>query len=135
MERRTLILILASFLLSSFSFLLTPIDLIYSNALLSPNVCISFICIAVSSFPMLLDCLWDLLSKFKWIQMGSSRDHSYLTQRLVIFIGFIYPTIGYFLLKSFNRSSIGIYYTALINSQIIWVGGWGIYSQLAFLKK
>ena len=82
MEKTTLLIISTSCLLSLLCFIPSPVDLIYSQALLSVNVSTSFLCAAVASFPMFLDCLWDVLCKLKWIQMESSRDHSYLIEHL-----------------------------------------------------
>ena len=52
--------------------------------------------------------------------MGSSRDHSYLIERWFIWIGFIYPTIGYYFFLL--AADPGTYYQAFSNSQIVWLG-------------
>eukprot|EP01036_Dinobryon_divergens_P028731 gene28731-37725_t len=119
----SLIIISTSCLLSLLCFIPAPVDLNYSQALLSGNVFTSFLCAAVASFPMFLDCWWDILSKLKWIRIGSSRDHSYLMERWFIFVGFIYPTVGYFASVAANPNHVGIYYMAVSSSQSVWLGG------------
>eukprot|EP01035_Chromulina_nebulosa_P037572 gene37572-50720_t len=55
--------------------------------------------------------------------MESARDHSYLIERLLIFAGFIFPTVGYFVSRAVDPSQVGKYYTAFNNLQTIWLGG------------
>lgn len=125
MEKNTTfsIIIITACFLSFLCFIPAPVTFNFSQALLSEYVFASFLCAAVASFPMLMDCLWDVLSKWNWIRIGSSRGHSYLTERLFIFVGFIYPTVGYFATIFANPSQVGLYYTTLSNAQSIWLGG------------
>ena len=115
--------LVASCLLSLLCFLPAPDDLSYNEALHSSNVSTSFLCYAIASFPMALDCLLDLLSHLRVLKLGSTYDHMYLVERWVILIGFIYPTIGFFCLKAWLPDHLGRYYSGLTNSQSIWLGG------------
>ena len=119
----SIIIISTSCLLSLLCFIPASVDFNYSQALLSGNVLTSFLCAAVARFPMFLDCWWDMLSKLKWIRFGSSRDHSYLMERLFIFVGFIYPTVGYFALLAADPNQVGTYYNAVSSAQTVWLGG------------
>ena len=126
MEKTTTILILSTtFLLSLLCFIPPPqqVDFNFNQALLSENASVSFLCAAVASFPMFLDCLWDFLCKLKWIQMESSRDLSYLIERMLIFVSFICPTVGYFFSRTFALSQVGKYYNTFSNLQTIWLSG------------
>eukprot|EP01035_Chromulina_nebulosa_P023088 gene23088-29914_t len=124
MQTNSFSIIAAACLLSLLCFIpAAGVELNYNRVLLSSNVYISFLCAAVASLPMLLDCLWDVSCKLKWIRLESARDHSYLIERLIIFVGFTYPTMGYLTIFHTAPMQVGQYYTALSNSQTIWLGG------------
>jgi hypothetical protein len=86
-------------------------------------VYISFFCVAISSFPMILDCMLDSLSEFGLVKLGSFDNRTHLLERWVILVGFIYPAIGYLILSSLAPNHLGVFYSHLTNSQTIWLGG------------
>ena len=73
---------------------------------------------------MLVDCLIDLSAKWNLINFESESHYdTYLAERCIIFLGYIYPTVGYFIVLIVSPTQIGIYYFGLTNSQTIWMAG------------
>jgi signal transduction histidine kinase len=73
---------------------------------------------------MLVDCILDLSAKWNLINFEySSFNDTYLVERCIIFLGYIYPSLGYFIALVVSPSQIGVLYWGLTNSQTIWIAG------------
>ena len=121
-------LIAISCSLSFLSFIPLPNSYRYSNISLDPSnsyVLISFACIFSASFSLIFEYVMDILKKLGLIERksGSSVDHLYLLERWALISGYLYPTIGYFVLISVAPDHVGQYYYSLVTSQTIWQGG------------
>ena len=124
MFKTSVLILTISCFLSFLCFIPAPINLSYEHSLISWNVFVSFLCIAASSFPMLVDCILDLSAKWNLINFEySSFNDTYLIERCIIFLGYIYPSLGYFIALVVSPSQIGVLYWGLTNSQTIWIAG------------
>ena len=114
MFKTSVLILTISCFLSFLCFIPAPINLSYEHSLISWNVFVSFLCIAASSFP----AKWNLIN-FEY----SSFNDTYLVERCIIFLGYIYPSLGYFIALVVSPSQIGVLYWGLTNSQTIWIAG------------
>eukprot|EP01036_Dinobryon_divergens_P023854 gene23854-32243_t len=121
-------LIAISCSLSLLSFIPLPNSYRYSNDSLDPSnsyVLVSCACIFSASFSLILEYVMDVLKKLGVIEKksGSSVGHLYLLERWALISGYLYPTVGYFILISVAPDHVGQYYYNLVTSQTIWQGG------------